>query len=275
VGCLAASCALLLAFTRPQEPAAKPAPEVAQASELEVFYLANEGFLLRAGGKSVLIDAFVAEPHGQYSALPAEVAQQLTAAHPPFESVDIALTSHAHRDHFQAEPACAFMASSPATLFATSPEVIEGLHEQCENVETEAHYPAAGASEVLDHAGIQIEFLHLSHGTSQNMGHVITLGGRKVLHVGDADMKSTQFAAFDLPGRKLDLAFIPYWYFESATGRDLIAKYCVADVLVASHIPKNAMEGLVKLLTKEAPEVVIFHESMESRLFPVKLRSSK
>ena len=51
---------------------------------LELTFLGNEGFLLRAGGKSVLIDAITGDSLTGYVPLPAEPRAKLEAAQPPF-----------------------------------------------------------------------------------------------------------------------------------------------------------------------------------------------
>ena len=61
----------------------------------------------------MLIDAFVAEPYSLYAALGERALEQLSAAAAPFDSVDLALASHVHRDHFQPAAACAFLEAAP------------------------------------------------------------------------------------------------------------------------------------------------------------------
>jgi hypothetical protein len=71
----------LLGLAAWQEPAR-------EAVELELVYLANEGFLVRAGGRGILIDAFVTEPYGGYAAVPDELFADMLGSKLPFEDVE-------------------------------------------------------------------------------------------------------------------------------------------------------------------------------------------
>ena len=95
--------------------------------ELELVYLANEGFLLRVGERELLIDAFVNEPYGNYASVPAELRAKMLDREPPFAEIELALTSHFHRDHFQVEAAAEFLRAHPETKFAAAPQVVDGL----------------------------------------------------------------------------------------------------------------------------------------------------
>ena len=256
------------------QPAPAPVEEAASAGlePLEVTYLANEGFLLRVGEDAVLIDGFVGKPYARYSALPEEAAAVLKAAKPPFDDVAIALTSHFHPDHFQPALACDFLAASPQTLFVSSPEVLETLALVCEEREGREVLPEEGESESLEHEGIQVEFLRLAHGTRlgkrvQNLGHLITLGGHQILHLGDADMEHEMFAPYALLQREVDLVFVPYWYFDAPKGLYVIEKNFPDATLVACHVPESELETVASSLAEEFPAVVLFQESMQVQAF--------
>lgn len=256
---------------RPGEPAGEPAAGV------EVVFLANEGFLLRpvAGGDAVLIDGFVSEEYSVYGALPAEATARLEAAEPPFDRVRLALASHVHRDHFQARPAARFLAAQPLALLASSAQVLEalaaaggdGAGEQLRTVS-----PAAGETVAVEHAGLRAEILRLPHSgrrhaSIENLGHVIHVGGRTVLHIGDAAEDAAQFARYRLAERSLDVALIPYWYFFSAEGKALVADQLAARHTIAAHIPPAEVEEVRRALAESHPQVVVLAKALESRSF--------
>lgn len=204
---------------------------------LEVTWLANEGVLLACGERQVLIDAFVPEAYSIYTALPPATAQALLAGEPPFDDIELALVSHVHRDHFQPQFAQRYLAAHPGTRLVASPQVVELLGADSGAV---SRWPAAGKPERFSHAGITVELLELSHGIDgmQNLGHIVTLGGFRILHLGDAEIVAANFAPYGLAGRDLDVALIPYWYFASAAGRALIATHLDARLKIAVHIPR-------------------------------------
>lgn len=205
---------------------------------LEVIWLANEGVLLSVGTQQVLVDAFIPERYSIYTALPADVAEQLLAGQPPFEAIELALVSHVHRDHFQPDYAQSFLEAHPETRLVSSPQVAALL--PAAHAAVDAHFPPAGQSSRIEGNDIDVELLNLPHGIDgmQNLGHVIEIGGYRVLHVGDAEMEPAHFEPYKLQQRRLDVALIPYWYFSSATGRQLIATHLDARLQIAVHIPR-------------------------------------
>ncbi|MEE8523164.1 MAG: MBL fold metallo-hydrolase [Thermoanaerobaculia bacterium] len=262
----------------PAAGAGQEPPTVTMAEpKLEVVFLANEGFLLRSGGRTVLIDAFVTEPYAGYGALPSEVYQRMLAGEPPFEQVQLALASHVHRDHFQPEAAGAFLEKHPETLFASSPQVIEALRDGYEgSAEIEDRlrvvWPDSEQTETLERDGIRVDFFRLSHGTGrhaeiQNLGHVIELGGKKTLHLGDAEIKIANFEPFGLRSRELDVAIIPYWYYPQDHGRYLASEYFHAEHEIAAHVQPAEVENIFKGFRMEVTWVVVPQEAMESWSF--------
>jgi glyoxylase-like metal-dependent hydrolase (beta-lactamase superfamily II) len=121
------------------EDTTRPRP-VSPTPSVEVTFLVNEGFLLRSGEANVLIDAFVAVPNSMYGALPTAVYEDMLVGNPPFSSIQLALVSHVHRDHFQALAAGMFLKNHPETLLASSPEVLQSVRD---------NFPESGSIEVL------------------------------------------------------------------------------------------------------------------------------
>jgi Xaa-Pro aminopeptidase/L-ascorbate metabolism protein UlaG (beta-lactamase superfamily) len=249
-----------------------------QATPLSITALANEGFLLRSAEQAVLIDAFLAEPASLYAGLQPEALAQLLEAKAPFDEVDLALVSHRHLDHVQPDPACAFLNASPETLLVTSPQVLALLREQTPTLAGVAQLPEPGARTTLEHAGIEVEFLRLSHGTGrfadiQNLGHIITVGGQRVLHIGDAAIEPRNFAPYDLPSRALDVALIPYWYFMHPAGRALIDEHLVARQRIACHVPPEELADVRDRLAAIDPGILLSANDMQSWTIPPAARS--
>jgi len=256
---------------RKEAPRTADVKEVRDARPLDVVALANEGFLLRSGEQAVLIDAFLSVPYAGYDALPAEVLARLEAAEAPFAGVDLALVSHEHADHVQAEPARRFLAASPDTLLATSPQalaIVVGDDEQAVP-NHEAYLPEPGETSVVERNGVRVEFLRLSHGSGrfasiQNLGHVITIGGQRVLHLGDAATEAMNFRPYALPGRQLDVALVPYWYFLERGGRALVEEQLPARRVIACHIPSRERAEIASKLATSHPHVIVPSEPLES-----------
>jgi L-ascorbate metabolism protein UlaG (beta-lactamase superfamily) len=257
---------LLLGLATWQE-AARPRVEV------ELVYLANEGFLVRCGEHALLLDAFVTEPYGEYAAVPAELFADLVARRPPFADVDLALTSHVHRDHFQASAAKAFLAANPATPFLAAAQVQEELAKELADASDarRALLPEASQRLAAEAGGIRVELLRLPHSggartaTVQNLGQRIELGDASLLHVGDADLETRELAGYELARSPVDVAFVPYWWLGSAEDLARTRAVTGARHLVAVHVPPGEVASEKARLAALDPAILVFERSGEER----------
>ena len=58
----------------------------------------------------------------------------------------------------------------------------------------------------------------------------------------DAAMDATDFQRAGLDGMEIDVALIPFWYFQPGPGVDVIRRYMDAPAKLAVHIPPGEME---------------------------------
>jgi L-ascorbate metabolism protein UlaG (beta-lactamase superfamily) len=197
-------------------------PPALGAETIEVTLLANEGVLVTGGGRAVLIDGCVREPYAGYAAVPDDVWTKLLAAEPPFERLDVVLVSHAHRDHFQVEPARELLRARPAAKWVVHREVAALLAADWPQWrEVAARVTAVAPSEdepaIWRGDGVEVELRRLPHGAArtlpENLAHVIHLAGRTILHVGDAQATAAQIEAAGLATRAYDVALLPSWYW--------------------------------------------------------------
>ena len=116
--------------------------------------------------------------------------------------------------------------------------------------------------------GIKIKFLGLRHANKQhlsiqNLGHLIEIDGKKLLHIGDADMTAENFSAFNLAQEKIDIAFIPYWFLLTMDGLDLVQKQFNPKYIVAVHISPNDAQQISAQFKEDMPDVVTLTKVLE------------
>lgn len=212
--------ALLLALAT-LAPSASPAG-------VEVIYLANAGVLLTDGQRGVLLDGCVREPYSGYAAVADGVWADLLVGASPFARLDLVLVSHAHRDHFQVDAARELLLARPAARWVVHREVAAALaegwdrwREVADRVEPVA--PADAEPVVWRGPGLEVELRRLPHGAArtvpENLAHVVHLGGRTIVHVGDAGGSAAELARAGLAGRRFDVALLPFWYWEGERWR--------------------------------------------------------
>ncbi|MGK2926274.1 MAG: MBL fold metallo-hydrolase [Lysobacterales bacterium] len=253
------------------------APGAALQADVTVTRLANAGVILSDGEARVMIDGMVVEPYAVYGGLPDTAAADFVRASGEFSDIDLALVSHRHHEHNQPEYACRFLQNSPGTELYSSEQVIGLVREFCREFTTgsgRVHRiePQLGQPHVIQSEGIRVTVFPLSHGTHKyarihNYGHLVELGGMKVLHVGDAAYEPADFEKAGLADIQLDVALIPIGYFQPGPGIDIIERYLDAPVKIAVHIPPGEMEEIRPLMTELHPQVFLLEEPMRQLRF--------
>ena len=264
-------------------PAAARVP--AQGSALTITYVANEGFLITAGGRAVLVDALFRPLHEGSRARPGDaLIAQMTQGAPPFARIDALLVSHDHRDHLDPALVQAFLARHPETTLVSTGAI-------CATVAA-AGGPAArmrrikidlGASAVESVAGMSVKAARVKHqgdpgpplpflptacaGTmTENLAWLVTIDGRKILHVGDAltDENVKTYRSLGLPAERIDVLFLEYFDFSDATAA-FVKNELKPRHIVAMHVPTTGDEEDVAKFRNTYPNAIVFTKSLEAR----------
>ena len=246
-------------------------------ADITITQLANEGVIIEGGQTRIMIDGMVVEPYSVYGGLPATAIPRFEAASGDFADVDLALVSHRHHDHNQPRFACAFMQASDRTRLESSAQVLGLMREKCRDFVTTSPRireidPRYGAPHVIEESEVRVTVFPLSHGTRkyariQNYGHLVEIGGMTVLHIGDAAMDPADFERAGLAEQSLDVALIPFWFFQPGPGADVIEDYLDAPVKIAVHIPPAEMEEVRTYMAEAYPGVLILERPMEKMRF--------
>jgi L-ascorbate metabolism protein UlaG (beta-lactamase superfamily) len=248
-------------------------------ADVTVTQLANEGVILSDGKSSrIMIDGLVDEPFSVYGGLPEEIAALYFQAAGPFSGIDFAFASHQHHDHNQPASACKFLQKSTETVFISSDQVIDLMREKCRQfVLTSPRIrtinPQYDEPVVIEEGDVKVTVFLLSHGEGKykklkNFGHLVEIGGMRVLHVGDAIMAPEDFARAGVDKMDIDVALIPFTYFRPGPGTDdIVGKYLNAPYKIAVHIPPSEMEEVKEYLSVEFPRVLILENAIDEAQF--------
>lgn len=261
----------------PVTPSSEVREEFPQSAVLEVQYIANEGVLISSRDQRVLIDGLHRKYDEAYAFLPDVEREKIEAAKPPFDKIDLVLVSHRHGDHFHPEAVGNYLKNSPKTVFASSQQVVDevaanfGGYVSVKTRVTPITYTLKSRQQ-MKLAGIDIEVLGVGHGSGrhaaiQNLGHVVNIGGKKILHVGDAEITPEIFDAFDLETRGIDIAILPYWFLTSKTGPLLIEQHIKPKHLVAVHVSPSETEQVTRDVKKNFPNADVFTTLLEKKHF--------
>lgn len=246
-------------------------------ADVTITQLANEGVILADGDSRVMIDGMVVEPYSIYGGLPAAAIPRFEAASGEFGNIGLALVSHRHHDHNQPAAACTFLQASDNTSLRTSEQVIGLIREKCRAFITTSPRvmtidPQYDAPYRMSFGDVSVTIFPLSHGTRkyakiQNYGHLVEIGGLRVLHIGDAAMDPTDFERAGLDRVELDVALIPFWFFQPGPGAAVIDRFLDAPLKLAVHIPPGEMEEVKHYMADAYPRVQILEQPLEQIRF--------
>lgn len=248
---------------------ASPATLLAAEPAASVRLVANEGFLIESGEHKVAIDAVFDDRSITFADVPDEaVLERARSGSAPFDSIDLFLVTHDHRDHFSAEPVHRLLASSPSTTLIGPPQVVDELrHEAPELFEAgeRIHAIELGMFEgrKLDVGGIGVRAFRLKHSRYmetdeatgervdrhagvENLAYVVEMDGFSFVHLGDA--LPTQNEPFFAGARShdggVDVAFVACQAEMEAASR-MLRQWVNPREIVPMHLPPGERESEV------------------------------
>ncbi len=240
------------------------------ADKVTVTYVANEGVFVSDGTSGVLIDALFGEGVEGYARLAPNVLEQMETAKPPYDTVRLVLVTHRHRDHFNAASIVRHLEHNPGAMLvapANAAELVEDAAKDFDTIRdrTRFHTPPPGETAKIEHAGLTVESFFVSHGSGRfakvhNLGHIVTIGGKRVLHLGDAELDEGAFGPVRTFAKNIDIACVPYWWLISKAGRDFVAEALPRAHLIAVHIEPSRAEKIVAGIQRWMPDAIAFTE---------------
>lgn len=253
---------------------------------VEIQYLANQGVLVRSSGTQILVDATFMKVFSYLDALPKQEIANMANADSSYSDIDLILATHAHGDHFGAEIVGNHLTNNPEAWYFGPNESIDSLHQKYEHYD-EISSRLKSDSTQLHHRkkvhinGVEIDVLRFEHfGESpwkeaESFTYLISIGGKKIAHFGDARIDSVNIQNFNLMNEDIDVAIIPYWQMSpSAEQKEVIENLIKPKLILAGHIPPGSREKAivnvekmgyenVELLTAQMKKYVIGKDALK------------
>ncbi len=242
----------------------------AEPCALRVTYLANEGVLLTAGDKKVVIDGLFRSAMEPYLNHSADTRKTLEKGEGTFAGITVALATHQHADHFDAGAVADFLRDNPKAVFAAHSGVTDLVRRHSEVMAKQLRPSSTEFRETLHLNGIRVDVLRLYHNgrkPDMNVGYIVHLGGKKILHAGDALNTAENFRRFDLPKEKIDLALLPYWYAMSDEGIAVVREQVKAANVMFIHVPPGEMAEGRATTSKHFPASRILEKPLDSACY--------
>ena len=256
--------------------------ETAEATaSVTVTYLANEGFLIEAGQRAVVIDALFGDGLGGYRTVPLTIREDLETGSGRFAGIDCVLATHEHADHFSPRAVARLLGSIPAQFISTR-EAVEQVTELLPTgtgAEPRWLRPARHEIESVDCGGIPVSAMSFHHGRLmvKNLAYLIDFDGLTVLHVGDTEITVDEIRPWKLSDLDIDVALLPAWHLTEPLWLPVLeeigARHVVAMHLARADAPASwfgsagSLENRIEEIRRQVPAVWIPVEAMEERVF--------
>ncbi|MCX6174272.1 MAG: MBL fold metallo-hydrolase [Ignavibacteriales bacterium] len=260
---------------------------------VEVTYIANEGFLIKVGDKKILIDALFGDKDYGFCDIPKEeTMNSILKNENIFKNIDLIATTHAHVDHFYSPFVIEHLMSNTKGQFISCKQSIDNLKKQdkYDKVKNRLFEITPDNFSYKDTTinGIGIRVYRLAHGpyftddpktgekinrhqNVQNIGFLFNIDGVKIFHSGDSNEDGiAEYEHFRLDKENIDIAFLGRGFIwkSNCNGIELVKNYINAKHIVLMHIHHdefNKYNEVATQLKNEFANIKIFREELETK----------
>lgn len=256
--------------TKPATPAPTLTSEImpADPSALSITYICNDGFIIATAGKKILIDALFHDSGNICQADADEIAQN---AQFPFDNADLVLISHNHWDHFSPQIVGNYLLNNPKAVVIAEKNAADELSQEFASfgqVQERVHSVQLADNRQIQISvdGIEVEMIN-APADVPNLGFLIHVGEITIFHSGDADLDpetAPGFQSYLLSEKRIDIAFVPYWYLTNPEGQSILENGIQAGNYVPMHYAGENLKYIFDPVTRLYPQAILFPEEFKT-----------
>lgn len=233
------------------------------SAQIEIRYIGNMGVLISGEESSVLIDGLHTEYNKEYYLFPPQsLVDSLTNSEGDFPPIKAVAATHYHRDHLDGEQVSKFLDINTKVLFFGSEQSTDLVKEAGSNnderiitIETKDYQKQTVKVGDVSVTGFYMN--HVSparHGSVQNVGYIIEIEGKKILHTGDSNWFEEAFTELNLQKENIDVAIFPYWMLLDEKDSSKLKEWINSKHIVATHLSPNGYEDHIKTIESAYPK---------------------
>jgi L-ascorbate metabolism protein UlaG (beta-lactamase superfamily) len=245
---------------------------------LEITYFGNDGFLVSRGDRKAIIDVLFRTP--RTPSIDDRVYGMMLENRPPFDGIDLCVASHAHLDHLSPRMTAEFLKRNDGVVFVSSPAA-------CDSVRAAAGGdfgkiagrvvsvdPEWKKIEKLRKNGIDVSFFGVNHAPEglepyKTLATIFDFDGIRLAHLADqiVSLNLENYEAIDLARDGIDVAFADVMFLADSVGQHIMKEYIKPEHIILMHSPPDELDGAEKRLMPLHPNLIIFRDQMEKKLF--------
>lgn len=246
----------------------------ARAQDIVVTYLGNMGVMIDAGEQAFIIDGLHSFYDTLYMYPPPALADSILNRQGRFKNTRFLFVTHRHRDHFEPMLTLRFLEHPNARAFVPQQASDSmALYKNFSSVRKRVTALKPAGRDTLPDLPYPVIALNIPHSSPQrhhaiqNIGYIIDIGGRKILHVGDMNADGDVLKSLNLLQDKIDVAILPLWMMVDTTNRHLIEQWIKPRSVIITHVYPGEKESELIEFAQSIPGSVIFYKLYQTARF--------
>ena len=220
-----------------------------EKDSFEITFISNSGFLLKSENHKFLLDGIYSVGNGIFTVPSDDILNKERNSMSPFDSIKLLLVSHYHSDHINPDYVIDHMITDSSAVLVSTAQVKSLLENKqyYDLVKNNIHsiVPISGKKTDTTINDVYINIMSLRHNNDsknehQNLGFIINTNKFRIFHPGDAQADNPDdFKNLNLAEDSIDIAFLPYWFFDSEKKGKEIIEYLNPKAIIIIHIRIN------------------------------------
>ncbi|MBQ0732704.1 MBL fold metallo-hydrolase [Aquimarina celericrescens] len=233
---------------------------------ISITYTGNMGVYISGSQFSVLIDGLHTKYGDDYLFPTDSLVNKITTQLRP----DAILFTHYHGDHYNSELSEKYLKTNHKSVLFGPEQVTKSIGNLKNNIYTIGTKDYIKQNFNLGNTritGLKIDHAGKKHLSVENVGYILNIDNKKILHVGDTDwlVELNLFPQLKLSDEAIDIAILPYWMLLHDNASVLIQKYINPEHVIATHISPRIIEQELLDLKKKYPKIY-FLKTLEKQI---------
>lgn len=246
--------------------------------QIDVTYIANEGFLIESSDKQIVIDGLFSEGWGNYLVPSRSIVSDIVNLQGSFGNSHLMLITHDHGDHFNPLMVVPYLIKNSDNILIAPPKVTNAISKHTDYEKYKNQIVQLDKSNQKQNdttiAGVRVRSFFIQHDSRpqiENVGYLIYFDGLKIFHCGDSNgSDSVEYEKLQLQDEDIDLAFLNiYGFWNTKEGRDFTETYIKPKEIALMHIPPAEIENVKDSVSviDDFINITVFESSMNRKTY--------